>query len=161
MNVWEDCYDKGWGKLIVPDSFSHPAKFSRNLIKRIYTHAVDNEWIKKGAIILDPFGGIALGGYDAIGMGLNWIGVELEEKFVKLGEQNIELWNSQFFCYFNDPSRVIGTARIVQGDSRHLRDVISEASLIVSSPPYAEDRRRRWACKDYIAHSEEWQHKAF
>ncbi len=133
IDEWEGCYDGGWKGWITPESFSHPAKFSRALIERIYDHALNEGWIEEGGIVLDPFGGVCLGGLNAMAMGLNWVGVELEEKFVKLGEQNIELWNRELAGWPN-----LGTARIVQGDSRRLKDVIGEASLIVSSPPYAE-----------------------
>jgi hypothetical protein len=64
-------------------------------------------------------------------MGFNWIGVELEEKFVKLGEENINLWGEQLRGWPN-----LGTARIVQGDSRNLRNVIKQADIVISSPPF-------------------------
>lgn len=133
IDQWNGCYDDGWKDLIVPEAFSHPAKYSLGLIRRIYNHAKEQGWIKQGDIVLDPFGGVALGGREAMIHGLIWIGVELEEKFVNLGQQNIELWNRQLKGWPN-----LGTARIVQGDSRRLRDVIKEASLVVSPPPYAE-----------------------
>jgi len=132
-NQWENCYDSSWNGLIVPEAFSHPAKFSRSLISRIYQHAKDEGWIKSGDCCLDPFGGVALGGLDAIQHGLNWKGVELEQKFVDLGKQNIELWQHQLRGLPN-----LGTARIVQGDSRYLKDVIEKADLVVSSPPWGE-----------------------
>src|SRR3989304_2048154 len=95
IDEWKQCYEGRWGDWIVPEAFSHPAKFSRALIERIYDHAIKEGWVKVGEWVLDPFGGCALGGLDSMAMGLNWGGVELEEKFVKLGEQNIELWNRQ------------------------------------------------------------------
>lgn len=134
--IWQSCYDDNWQGKIVSEAFSHPAKFSRGLIHRIYQHAKEMEWVNLGDYILDPFGGVALGGLDAMSMGLNWIGVELEEKFVKLGEQNIALWNHELSGWSN-----LGTAGIVQGDSRRLGEVIRGAKLIVSSPPYAEIRQ--------------------
>ena len=134
-DIWESCYDDNWSGSIVPDAFSHPAKFSRGLIHRIYQHAKEMGWVKSGDWVLDPFGGVALGGLDAMGMGLNWIGVELEEKFVKLGEQNIELWQRQLKGWSN-----LGTARIIQGDSRNLKfylaKFIGTPNLVISSPPY-------------------------
>jgi len=153
-DIWQNCYNDGWQGDIVPEAFSHPAKFSRGLIHRIYQHAKDMQWVMAGDWVLDPFGGIALGGLDAIAMGLNWIGVELEEKFVFLGQQNIELWSRQLKGWPN-----LGTARIVQGDSRRLKEQFSmqgscrpvkcdclnghsrqseDCSLIISSPPYAD-----------------------
>ncbi len=138
IDEWEGCYDGGWKGWITPESFSHPAKFSRALIERIYDHAIRNGWVKVGDAVLDPFAGVALGGLCAISAGLNWVGIELEEKFVKLGEQNIELWNRELAGWQN-----LGTARIIQGDSRRLRDVIKEASLIIGSPPYSTDVIRK------------------
>lgn len=97
-------------------------------------------WVKPGDVVLDCFGGVALGGLDAISMGLNWIGVELEEKFVTLGQQNIELWNRQLKGWPN-----LGTARIVQGDSRYLlqylwaeKNADEMIDLVISSPPFLE-----------------------
>jgi len=131
MDRWERCYNKSWQGLIVPEAFSHPAKFSRGLIYRIYQHAKEKGWVKPGNWVLDPFGGVALGGLEALEMGFNWIGVELEEKFVKLGEQNIELWQRQFKDWPN-----LGMARIVQGNSRNLKAVIKKADIVINSPPF-------------------------
>lgn len=149
-DVWEDCYEEGWRKLIVPEAFCHPAKFSRNLIERIYIHAIDNGWIKNGDFVLDPFGGVALGALDAITRGVNWIGVELEEKFVKLGEENIDKWKQD--------RKVKGTARIIQGDSRNLKArLIGTPDLVVSSPPYADI----WSPKEGGEIKQEWgKHRA-
>ena len=137
IDKWSGCYDDGWHGDIVPEAFSHPAKFSHGLIHRIYLHAKEMGWVKPGDWVIDPFGGVALGGLDAMSMGLNWIGVELEEKFVKLGEQNIELWQRQLSGWPN-----LGTARIVQGDSRYLLKYLHGSfwgrDLIISSPPYHE-----------------------
>ena len=94
MNNWQGCYDSGWQGEIVPESFSHPAKFSRTLIRRIYEHALAEGWIHSGNTILDPFAGVAMGALDAMWKGLNWVGVELEPKFVALGQQNIAVWLS-------------------------------------------------------------------
>ncbi len=134
-DIWQGCSDDGWQGNIVPEAFSHPAKFSRGLIHRIYKHAYDMGWVEQRSWVLDPFAGVGLGALDAITHNLNWIGVELEEKFVKLGEQNIDLWNRQLKGWPN-----LGTAKIIQGDSRKLRNVIKEASLIVSSPPYIKSQ---------------------
>ena len=137
-SVWQGCYDQGWGKNLCPEAYSHPAKVSFKLAERIYAHAIENHWIEKNGTVLDPFGGICGFGFHAMVYGLNFIAVELEEKFVKLGEQNINLWGEQLRGWPN-----LGTARIVQGDSRRLKDVIRREfesceglPLIVSSPPF-------------------------
>lgn len=48
IDQWHGCYDDGWQGSIVPEAFSHPAKFSRGLIHRIYQHAKEMGWVKSG-----------------------------------------------------------------------------------------------------------------
>ena len=85
--------------------------------------------------IIDPFGGVAGFGLQAMAHGLTWIGVELEPKFVTLGNQNIELWNHRYSRF----SRW-GSGVLLQGDSRNLLQVIEagRASGCISSPPFAD-----------------------
>src|SRR5262245_66648309 len=92
QTTWHGCYDAGWKGLIVDEAFSHPAKFSRQLIGRIYAHLREH-YVPAGATVVDPFGGVALGALDAMAQGLHWVGCELEEKFHKLGCANIAQWN--------------------------------------------------------------------
>lgn len=127
---WHGCYDDNWKGEITPEAFSHPAKFSRALIKRIYGHMLDRGWIRGGEWVVDPFGGVALGGLDAMVHGLHWTGCELEQRFVDLGNENISLWVGRY------GKVVAGTARLIQGDSRKLAQVIGDADGVVSSPPY-------------------------
>lgn len=134
---WRKCYGTGWGDLIIPAAYAHPAKFSRKLIKRIYEHALEQGYLAQGATVIDPFGGVALGGLHAMQNGLHWIGCELEEKFVGLGQQNIEMWNRR---YSTLPRW--GTAVLFQGDSRELGRVLGEAGGVVSSPPYTKSIAR-------------------
>ncbi len=135
---WYKCHGKGWTGIITPESFVHPAKFSRALIRRIYRHALEQGYIAPGALVLDPFGGVALGALHAMQNGLHWVGMELEEKFVGLGRDNIALWNRRY-------SKLLpgwGTARLLQGDSRRLAEVLGAAAGLVASPPYAETHVR-------------------
>lgn len=130
---WHKCHGKGWTGIITPESFAHPAKFSRALIRRIYAHALEQGYIAPGAIVVDPFGGVALGALHAMQNGLHWVAMELEEKFVVLGRANIDLWNARY-------SKLLpgwGTAQLLQGDSRRLAEALGAAGLVVSSPPYA------------------------
>ena len=142
IDQWNGCYDQGWGKNLVPEAFSHPAKVSFSLAAKIYDHVINEGWVKKGDLILDPFSGIGGFAFHALCYGLNFIGVELEQKFVDLGQQNIELWNRKMKGWPN-----LGMATIIQGDSRKIvaelwfqefKDVIEGANLILSSPPYAD-----------------------
>lgn len=131
-------YSEGWQGAIVEEAFAHPAKFSRRLIRWIYDHLAEERLVKPGDRVLDPFAGVALGALDAMRIGLHWTGVELEPEFVSLGQQNIELWCGQF-------DRVLpgwGTARLLQGDSRHLDQVLrTTAQAVVSSLPYSDGCR--------------------
>jgi len=132
---WTGLYSDGWRNEIVPDAFYHPAKYSRALIRHIYEHLRAEGWAPPGTTVLDPFGGVALGGLDAMRLGLHYIGVELEPRFVALGQANIDLWNKRYAAHMPG----WGSARIIQGDSRRLLAVVAEAGLMVSSPPYAHD----------------------
>lgn len=131
---WAGCYDGGWRGLITPDSFQHPAKFSRGLIDRIYRYMFDEGLLRNGDTVVDPFGGVGCGGIIAAGLGLRWIGCELEEKFVELAKQNFALHKKTWEA-FGDPLPVL-----VQGDSRRLRVVLAGvlADARVSSPPFLE-----------------------
>jgi hypothetical protein len=157
VSDWAGCYGEGWTD-ICPESFAHPAKYSRALIRRIYEHAFAEGWLHAGETILDPFGGVALGGLDAMRLGLHWTGVELEERFVSLGQENIALWNARY-------SRLPhwGTATLLQGDSRQLAAIAGQAAGVVSSPPYEscldrgvvdKDLRREWAREHGISNAE-------
>ena len=55
---WTGCYDDSWKEVITPESFSHPAKMSRALLRRILDHAFERGWVSKGSVVCDPFGGI-------------------------------------------------------------------------------------------------------
>lgn len=129
---WTGCYDNGWKGLITDAAFAHPAKFAHGLIRRIYQHLLDEGAVQPGDTIIDPFGGVALGGLYAMQNGLHWVGCELEQKFVDLGNENIALWNSRFAAHFPR----WGSARLLQGDSRRLAEVVSAAGCVVGSPPY-------------------------
>jgi len=102
-------------------------------VRRIYEHAFDQGWLEAGDTVLDPFGGVSLGALEAMRRGLHWVGVELEPRFVGLGQQNIDLWNATYA----DALPTWGTAQILQGDSRELARVVGEAMAVVSSPPFA------------------------
>jgi len=135
---WQGLYAERWGKDCVPAATEgHQAKFARALIRRIYDHAVQEGWLRVGDAVLDPFAGVALGGLDAMRLGLDWTGIELEQKFVDWGHQNIVYWNN----LYADKLPRWGKAVLVHGDSQRLRDILperSEISLLVSSPPYAQ-----------------------
>lgn len=217
---WHGCYKRGWKGEIVPAAFEHPAKYSRNLISRIYEYLLAEGLIRRGDKVVDPFGGVALGALDAMRLGLDWTGCELEEKFYHLGQGfDCPGFSKEFFKRFYgraarlnyqqfkicpdclsamlpkedttetqlttyrglnreqygklrrnlnrklrvSPTRTIpsqaphrysgnierwqvryagmpniGTARLLNGDSRNLAQVIALADCAVSSPPYTK-----------------------
>lgn len=135
---WNGCYNGSWSSApLVPDAFAHPAKVPFALAERIYRHMLAQGWLAPGDRVIDPFGGIAGCGFHAALYGMHWTGVELEQKFVDLGNQNIDLWRDRYAPHFPR----YGSARLLQGDSRRLAEVVAEADAVVSSPPYQEQQR--------------------
>ena len=86
--------------------------------------------------MLDPFAGVCLGSLPCLLHGVNWLGCELEERFIELGRANLALWQRR---YGHTPG--YGQARLIQGDSRELYQVLEKADCVVSSPPYANSAK--------------------
>lgn len=82
---WHGCYGQSWRGEIRPEAFAHPSKFSRRLIQRIYAYLLTEGLLQAGDTVLDPFGGIGLGAADAVKNKINWVGIELEQRFVDFG----------------------------------------------------------------------------
>jgi len=133
---WHSCYSEGWTGIITPDAFAHPAKFSRGLIRRIYDHLFEQGYLHEGDTVVDPFGGVALGALHAMQHGCHWIGVELEQKFVDLGNQNIKLWLTTYAPHFPK----WGSAVLVQGDSRELCEACGFETIEMIRAWLVEDR---------------------
>ena len=85
MTDFHGCYKERWQGEITPEAFSHPAKVSRGLARKIYAYAIEQGWLKPGDTCLDPFAGIGGFALDALANGLNFVGVELEQNFVDMG----------------------------------------------------------------------------
>jgi len=130
---WYGCYSGGWQAApLVPEAYAHPAKVSFTLADRIYRHMLAGGWLEPGDVVVDPFGGVGGFAFHAALYGMHWQGVELEQKFVDLGNQNLALWRDRYAPHFPN----YGTATLVQGDSRRLVDVVTGAGGVVSSPPF-------------------------
>lgn len=132
VSTWNSCYRDNWTGLIVPEAFSHPAKVSPGLAKRIFQHCLDQGYLHKKDICCDPFGGIGGFGIFAASMDIQFIGIELEPRFVDLAKQNFAL-HAHAWDVMGYPQPVI-----LQGDSRRLSQVLREADLICTSPPYSD-----------------------
>lgn len=117
--------------MITPESFSHPAKYSRDLIERILDHMILKGWISKGQLIADPFGGVGCGGVVAAYRGFLWVGMELEPRFVDMAKSNFALHKSKW------GDAKLGDATIVQGDSRFFHRRF-QCEAICTSPSYAD-----------------------
>lgn len=132
---WAGCYDEGWRDLIVPAAFAHPAKMSRALVARIYDALFASGALSRGAIVVDPFGGIGTTAIEGASRGVQVVCCELEPKFVGLAEENFAL-HARDWEAMGRP-----TPRIVNGDSRRLREHVGPvlAECVVSSPPYSPD----------------------
>ncbi len=125
---WERCYEGNWKGSITDESFTHPAKFSFALIRRILKHMREQGWLRKGMTIVDPFAGVGCGGIACARLGHQWVGVELEPKFVEMAKANFALHVRR---WLGKPLPVI-----IQGDSRRLSELV-RASCLVSSPPFS------------------------
>ena len=132
--TWHGCYNDGWGDLLVPEAFSHPAKAARGLIYRIVRTGLERGWWDRSTLILDPFGGVGTTGIACAANGISALSVELEQRFVELARQNYALHEAEW--------RGLGLPlpRIVQGDSRKLAEIVQAIGGVLTSPPYAEIR---------------------
>jgi hypothetical protein len=133
VTQWHGCYSGSWQGILVPDAFAHPAKVAPGLSYRIYRYMIDAGYIAPGDSVFDPFGGIGGFGYHAMLLGLHWTGVELEPRFVELGQRNIDKWRRDLAML----NGTLGTARLLQGDSRRLLEVVGGGmAASICSPPF-------------------------
>src|ERR1700722_8725810 len=82
--IWTGCYDSSHKGLISDASFCHPAKAARGLLVKIFDYLFENQYLKRGSIIVDPFGGIGTTAIESTNRGCRSFSVELEKKFVNL-----------------------------------------------------------------------------
>lgn len=120
-SVWKHCYKDSWVGILPGAAMAHPAKFSKGLIFKIIQHLLDEGFVKSGDTICDPFGGVALGGLPCALQSLQWVGIELEQKFVDLGQANIETWTRRWGHLPQWRTPVL-----LQGDSRDLARTIEQ-----------------------------------
>lgn len=114
----------------VPASVAHPGKMLPELARRIL-----GEYTGPGAWVLDPMSGIGTTGVEAIHLGRNYIGVELEPQFIAWQRANLELATSQ---------GATGKYAVQRGDARRLAQGNRGAApvapayvdAVVTSPPY-------------------------
>ncbi len=123
--VWHGCYDESWKGLIVDAAFAHPAKMARGLVRRIFDDLFLSGVLHRGGAVVDPFGGIGSTALEGASRGINVTICELEPKFVGLAKENI--------AFHRRGWDLVGlpTPRVIQGDSRKLRENIFQTGLPV------------------------------
>lgn len=131
--VWQGCYEERWNRQIVPEAYAHPAKVAPILLSRIFDELLDRGWLRRGQIVLDPFGGIGTTAIAGTYRGVRVVCHELEPEYVRLARLNVDLHDPRW--------RVLGyrPPAIVHGDSRELAaslGYIFQCDAVISSPPY-------------------------
>jgi len=124
---------KPYRHLFGKKSVKHPAKANLYMLKWIIAN-----YTKKGDTILDPMAGTYSTCIMASLLNRNSIGVEYEDKFYKMGLENVKQLQQQ------QNLEPIGKIVVLKGDVRSLSDVLvgnnEEIDAIITSPPYANPR---------------------
>jgi hypothetical protein len=111
----------------LPGSTAHPAK----MLPAIARHAI-GVYSHPGDLVLDPMCGIGTTLVEAIHLGRDAIGVELEPRWADLARANTTHARTH---------GAPGTATVVTGDSRQLPSLldpglVGRVALVLTSPPY-------------------------
>lgn len=129
VRIWKADLDRKKLGYYAEGSMSHPAKMHVKMCRFIL-----DKFTKKSDLILDPMSGISTTILEASLLGRDAIGVEYEDKFVKLSNESTNLLNNKpnvLMCAYR------GTIAVVQGDARALTGILAgEVDGIVCSPPY-------------------------
>ncbi len=111
------------------EAMSHPAKMPTYLAQAIIL-----TYAKEGDLILDPMAGVGTTVIEAVKLGRKAIGIEYEEKFVKLCRRNLELTKAK-------QKGMIGKGAFIRGDARKLTECLTKhierIDSIIFSPPFA------------------------
>src|SRR4051794_21655437 len=110
--VWLTCQqpsrDQRRGRY-VPESSSHPGKMLPNLA----AHAISS-YTAPGDLVLDPMCGSGTTLVEAMHLGREGLGVDIEPRFTALADANVALAASQ---------AAAGTAKVLTGDATRLLDL--------------------------------------
>ena len=129
-SVWLTCQqaarDQRRGRY-VPATSIHPGK----MLPHLAAHAI-NAFTAPGDLVFDPMAGSGTTLVEAIHLGRDAIGIDIEPRFTALAEQNVALASSQ---------GAAGTAKVVTGDATGLLDLVpasavGQVGLVLTSPPY-------------------------
>jgi modification methylase len=111
----------------LPASTAHPAK----MLPAIARQAIQR-YSQPGDLVLDPMCGIGTTLVEAVHLGRDAVGVELEARWADLARANIARARTH---------GAAGTAIVVTGDARHLPglldpQLVGRIALMLTSPPY-------------------------
>ena len=111
----------------VPETSTHPGKMLPNLA----AHAISS-FTAHGDLVLDPMVGSGTTLVEAMHLGRDAIGIDIEPRFTILAEANVALASSQ---------GAAGTAKVLTGDATGLLDLVPASAvgrvgLVLTSPPY-------------------------
>lgn len=104
-------------------------------------HALIEAYTQPGDCILDPMSGIGTTGVEAIELGRDYVGVELEARFVRWQEGNLALARQR-----RGRQRASGQATVIQGDARDLAALPrlpATVDAVITSPPYGDRLKPR------------------
>jgi len=127
INVWlvgQDASPTQRKGRYVPASYAHPAKMLPELARKLIS-----TYTNEGDLVVDPMSGIGTTGVEAIWLGREYLGIEVEREYVSLQEKNIDLARSQ--------AGTERAARVVCADARGASGV-TDAALVAFSPPYQD-----------------------
>jgi modification methylase len=111
----------------LPGSTAHPAKMLPAMARQAIA-----AYSRPGKLVLDPMCGIGTTLVEAIHLGRNAVGIELEARWAQLASANIAHARRQ---------GATGTATVITGDARHLPhlfdpDLAGRVALVLTSSPY-------------------------
>jgi len=111
----------------LPASNAHPAR----MLPAIARHAIST-YTRPGELIVDPMCGIGTTCVEAVHLGRDAIGVDLEARWTDLAAANLAHAAAQ---------GATGQGQVLTGDARHLPSLLAErldrpAALVLTSPPY-------------------------
>ncbi len=129
-SVWLTCQqpsrDQRRGRY-APESSSHPGK----MLPHLAAHAIAS-YTAPGDLVLDPMCGSGTTLVEAVHLGRDALGVDIEPRFTALADTNLMLAATQ---------GATGSARVYTGDATRLLElapasVVGRVGLVLTSPPY-------------------------
>ncbi|MFG3602433.1 TRM11 family SAM-dependent methyltransferase [Micromonospora chersina] len=129
-SVWLTCQqparDQRRGRY-VPQTSSHPGK----MLPHLAAHAISS-YTAPGDLVFDPMCGSGTTLVEAMHLGRQGIGIDIEARFTALAAANVALAASQ---------GAAGAAQVLTGDATRLLELVpasavGRVSLVLTSPPY-------------------------